>query len=76
MGFCSGTQIFDPVVEYVLKKAQIPKGEQFAIIKTLVEALEDHDWDCQQDSAYWDHPAIQAVMKDIHPEWDEQESNE
>ena len=67
MGWCSGTVIFDGVLDEVLKKDGKPDVE--AVVRTLVAALEDGDWDCQQDSEYWSHPIVRKVMKDLHPDW-------
>ena len=64
MGWCSGTQIFDPVVGALLNG-----DSKEAIIRVLVEVLEDEDWDCQSDSAYIDDPIVAKIMKDLHPDW-------
>lgn len=67
MGWCSGTIIFDDVCSALLdSKGKIDKK---AIIKRVVKSLEESDWDCHQDSEYWDDPLVQEVMREIHPEW-------
>ena len=66
MGWCSGTQIFDSVVGALLKKTKRTEEE---VISDLVDALEDMDWDCQQDSAFWDDPIVRRVFMAKHPEW-------
>jgi hypothetical protein len=66
MGWCSATEIFDPLVEAVLSDEPLDKH---AFIKKLIEVLEANDWDCQQDSRYFDHPAVKAAFKELHPWW-------
>lgn len=66
MGWCSATTIFDNVAGALLyKKPEKPE----VILENLIEALEDGDWDCQQESAYWDHPVVRKIMKKLHPAW-------
>lgn len=68
MGWCSGTEIFDAVAKYVVSTDQ-PEDVQVNLLLTLADAMEDMDWDCQQDSAYYDHPIVQKVMRSLHPDW-------
>jgi len=74
MGWCSATRIFDPVVGALLDEKPVDKRD---VIKMLIEVLEDGDWDCQQDSAYYDHPLVRSIFKELHPDWfeDEEPSN-
>lgn len=67
MGWCSGTKIFDAVCEAVLDQPRISKKD---LIKAVAEELEEDDWDCQQDSNYYDHPLVKEVMKELHPNWE------
>lgn len=62
MGWCSATLIFDNVCDALL--ADKPQDVK-STIRALAAALEDGDWDCQQDSAYWDHPIVREVMRDL-----------
>ena len=51
--------------------AKILVDEEFKeIVTILIEALQDHDWDCEQDSDYWDHPLVREAFKKLHPGWD------
>lgn len=70
MGWCSATVIFDSVVSGIVGDTEIDKKE---LIRIVANALEDGDWDCQQDSDYWDHPLVQEVMRELHPSWFEDE---
>lgn len=72
MGWCSGTDIFDRIAEKVLG-SELPEKSQLEIIDTLVDALEDGDWDCQSDSDYFEHPIVQRVMREKHADWFEED---
>ena len=70
MGWCSATEIFDTVAEALLSDEPVDKKEA---LMTLAETLRDNDWDCEQDSEYWDHPIVQEIFKELEPEWFEDE---
>lgn len=67
MGWCPGTEIFDVVAEELLGRKDI---DVKIVLKRLIEELEDHDWDCQEESHSFDHPLVQEIMKELHPDWD------
>lgn len=73
MGWCSATEYFDVVVK-AAKEAleeineqysdQIPRHELLVhIVEPLARELENGDWDCQQESDYWDE-----LKWDVFPE--------
>jgi hypothetical protein len=66
MGWCSGTEIFDVIAKALLEKEK-PNPKQ--ILEIVIDALEDSDWDCQKDSAYWDHPLVREIFKKRNPNW-------
>lgn len=70
MGWCSATRIFDSVAGVLLDDKDIDKKEA---LETLIAALEDGDWDCQGDSDYYDHPLVQEIFKELHPNWFDEE---
>lgn len=74
MGWCSGTDVFDPMVEAITSEVK-DTDLQYKLILALIDALEWHDWDCQQDSQYYDLPVVQKAMHKIHPNWFEDEEN-
>lgn len=77
MGFCgTPTHIFDAVVNHLVEHSTATDEENRLLIKVLAEVLESEDWDCQFDSDYYDHPLVSAVFKEMHPEWDDEESLE
>lgn len=66
MGWCSGTQIFDAFCGIMFE----PENTDFnEILKQFIAELENMDWDCHQDSAYWDKPVVQKAMRELHPSW-------
>lgn len=64
MGWCSATYIFDAAVEaaYELQRGQslgrepvpFPNPVLVRFAKTMRDILEDGDWDCQNESDYWE----------------------
>ena len=72
MGWSSGTQIFDVFCDALLGDGERKMTKQSAL-KVIIKALEEGDWDCHQDSQYWDHPLVQKVMRKLHPEWFEED---
>lgn len=68
MGWCSGTPIFDSVASYVIS-SDLTELRKFEVLRTLADAMEDEDWDCQSDSQYWDNEIVQRVMLALHPDW-------
>ena len=67
MGWGSATVIFDNVCKSLLKVDKQLTVEE--TICSLVIELENADWDCQQDSDYWNHPIVQKIMRKLHPNW-------
>lgn len=66
MGWCSGTEIFDKVVKAILEPKKIDKKE---VIKEIITAFEDRDWDCQADSEYINHPLVKEAFIELDPDW-------
>jgi hypothetical protein len=76
MGWCSGTAVFDSVLRKILYDNHFNDEQRTRIIRYLVDALEDHDWDCQADSDYWEHPLVAEVFYQLYPTWFDDESYE
>lgn len=62
MGWCSGTDVFDPVATAILKSS-LSEEEKVTLLKALITACWNHDWDCENDSYYWDSSGAGLVMK-------------
>lgn len=69
MGWCSGTEAFDPVVNKVLQQ-DIEDNQKITIVIALIKALQNMDWDCESDSDYWEHPLVRKAFKKACPNWD------
>jgi len=74
MGFCSGTDIFDPVAKELLSDGlSMSDKTRVHLLRVLFTALRNHDWDCQGDSYYWDHPLVQQAAREAgyYDGWEE-----
>lgn len=65
MGWYSGTEYFDAAAALLLGK---PPKDKKAALKNLIQLFEGGDWDCEHDSAYFDHPLFQEVWREMYPE--------
>ena len=73
MGWSSGTEIFDVVCEALLTEEPIDDARKKEILAKVIAKLEDMDWDCEYESAYWKHPIVSAIFRERNPEWFEDE---
>jgi organic radical activating enzyme len=71
MGWCSGTDIFDSVAEILLTGGDPLNRKK--ILKVLMEALEDQDWDCHYDSKFISNPVVREILAELHPWWAEEQ---
>ena len=77
MGWCSGTDVFDTVCEAMLNPKNINVDPNTGLIvsntkevlKKVITELEEMDWDCQEDSEFWESPIVQEIFKNLHPDW-------
>jgi hypothetical protein len=65
MGWCSGTELFDEIVEAAVFGKPTDKKE---FLKFLIDKFENMDWDCQMDSKFADHPLFKEVFRELHPD--------
>jgi len=70
MGWCGATPIFDRVCDKLLVNGKIDKQ---AILEELIDVLKDMDWDCVDESQYFDHPLVKkafyALGYDYHDDY-------
>lgn len=77
MGWSGGTEIFDRVAKDLMYihnnvyDTDIPMYQVLNILSNLKGALEDQDWDTQNESQYWTHPVIGKILGNIFEEDDE-----
>jgi hypothetical protein len=74
MGWCSGSQLFSDVIDVISQN--VPDEEDRVVIyKGLISAFEEFDWDTQ-DECVGEDSAYDSALKELHPEWYEDEDNE
>lgn len=65
MGWCSATQIFDAIANEVLGHN---KGysdiQKMQVLHMLADILREHDWDCEADSEFYDHPQFKDIFEE------------
>lgn len=66
MGYSGGTDVFDRVAGLVLRWVAVDSYVAEEILYTLMDVLEDKDWDTQSESDYFEHPVVQKVWKRLH----------
>ena len=65
MGWCSGTDIFDEIVGVVLPMNSLPILDKKTLIKSLIEILWSHDWDCEYDSEYTQDNFVRLCFEEL-----------
>lgn len=66
MGWCGGTAVFDGALDLFLK--YVPKDERQAVVKLWLKEVRDGDWDCLDESNYFDD-FIKPVLLEEDPDW-------
>lgn len=67
MGWASGSQVMEQVIDVVKEEVQDPEV-RFRIYKGVIFALENQDWDTQIDCESMDEAYDKALME-LHPDW-------
>lgn len=62
MGWCSGTEIFDVVVEKAFAHI-VDESERKNFIKAIKPVFDAGDWDCESDSEYWDDYLVDIMYE-------------
>lgn len=65
MGWCSGTIVFDGIVEALLYPE---KSEPKEVIKKLIISLWELDWGCEFDSPYITNPLVKEAFIELDPD--------
>lgn len=69
MGWCSATGIFDNILDNVLE--YIPEDKVEAVIQAIAIPLWEGDWDCEEDSKYWE--LLEPIYRRRYPHYFEDE---
>ena len=67
MGWASGSEVMDEIIEVVQKEIKDPEA-RFRLYKGIIEALENQDWDTQNECEGQDDAFDKALTK-LHPDW-------
>jgi len=67
MGWASGSQVMDGIIEVVQKEIKDPKV-RFRLYKGIILALEEQDWDTENECEGTDD-AYDKALKELHPDW-------
>ena len=67
MGWASGTQLFDNVIAIVLPR--IDQTFRRHLFKDMLELFTDYDWDCINESRYWNDLDFQAAYQALWPDY-------
>lgn len=72
MGWCSGTRIFDNTAD-ALFRVKLSDDERSKVLTTLIDALWEMDWDCEEDSRYWHHETVGVLLGNDGDDEDEED---
>lgn len=64
MGWCSGTELFDKVIDAIPEEART-----VALFEKIITAFEDRGWDCEMESNYVSNTNFLRAIHTLHPEW-------
>jgi hypothetical protein len=67
MGWASGTELFDDIMAFALPK--IDQDHRNQLFKEMLELFMDHDWDCINESRYWNDPDFQTAYQTLCPDY-------
>jgi hypothetical protein len=67
MGWSSGSEIMGEII-HALDKTKIPDGTRFKLYKRLIPALQNQDWDTE-DECMGEDPQYDKALRSLHPEW-------
>jgi len=62
MGWCGGTSIFDKTAKVVLAK-KISDKDKIEILEALAKEMEQHDWDCQDETSLRSSAIVRKVLE-------------
>ena len=70
MGFGSGVDIFDEIASAIIEADDLSNDHKAGILAIVIEALENHDWDTQDDARGYHEPGpVREAFKKVHPDW-------
>jgi hypothetical protein len=67
MGWCSGTELFDKVIDAIPEETRTVK-----LFEKIIDAFEDMDWDCEMESKYSKDTKFREAFKKLNPDCEEE----
>ena len=64
MGWCSGTELFDAVIDAIPEEARSAE-----LFEKIISAFEDKDWDCELESDYSGNANFQIAIHKLNLDW-------
>jgi hypothetical protein len=74
MGWCSGSEVMDRIIKAMKKEVKDSKL-RYKLYLAFIDALEDRDWDCQEECLGQDEAFDKALYK-LHPSWEFKKDDE
>lgn len=78
MGWCSGTNIFDPVAEILVQGLESDDCDLVEysedILIRLINQLQKQDWDTECESKFWEHEIIGEYLGNTFEDYDWEEN--
>lgn len=74
MGWASGSRLFSGVISVIKEYVDCEK-ERKDIYMDLIAEFEEFDWDTQ-DECIGEDPAYDEALKELHPDWYEDEEED
>lgn len=68
MGWAGGGRVMEPIIK-TIKKCVPDEKIRVRMYKDIINALEDADWDTQDECIGLD-TAFDAALKRLHPNWE------
>lgn len=66
MGWSSGSEVFDGICLRI--RARVPERDRVVVVKSIVRALQDHDWDCIEDAMRPEWPEVAEALQGMYPD--------
>ena len=68
MGWARGTELFDGVIDAALPMTMTAVNRQY-LFEKILDLFMDYDWDCINESKYWENPDFQVAYQKLCPDY-------
>lgn len=66
MGWSGGSELFPKIWNAV--EPLLDSSKKVHVCKIIISAMEDHDWDTQDEVKHM--PYVKQALVELHPDWD------